>query len=364
MAFNAATQSPMQRKRTSFGQVSSTNASLYLEKAKANMRHSTPDSEALASSDDEQEQQQRLAQMTSHQAQRSIRRPSLLSENHGPLHKKSSMSGSDNFSLATSQGTPSNADSSTWTSPTSGISRSSAANPAFPWGNTIWSDAQKGPPARLAEVLPSTNNHGSPAMAEELLNSPSHRRDSATESSIPFAIPLHPTLKTYRSQSYSVGQLDQELVGNGPRQAPPGHFGRTRAGSSYAGLQNRASRPSMLGDFSPDTSILEQLREVDDDDEASTASSEAGVRISGANARTIEQLAMENAILRQQAYQNHHSSQATSAMQYSAQQNLLGQPNTRASQRNNSVIEEPDEIVVPHEDGMADSVLNQCVESP
>jgi hypothetical protein len=32
------------------------------------------------------------------------------------------------------------------------------------------------------------------------------------ESAIPFSIPLQPTLKTYRSQSYSVGQMDPEFL--------------------------------------------------------------------------------------------------------------------------------------------------------
>ena len=68
----------------------------------------------------------------------------------------------------------------------------------------------------------------------------------------------------------------------------------------YSGLQHRPSRPSMLGDSSHDASLLEQLREVDDDDESSTGS-ETGLQLSSTQARTIEQLAMENAILRQAA---------------------------------------------------------------
>lgn len=56
----------------------------------------------------------------------------------------------------------------------------------------------------------------------------------------------------------------------------------------------------MLGELSHDASLLGQLREVDDDDESSNGS-EAGVQLSATQARTIEQLAMENALLRQAA---------------------------------------------------------------
>lgn len=55
----------------------------------------------------------------------------------------------------------------------------------------------------------------------------------------------------------------------------------------------------MLGELAHDASLLGQLREVDDDDESSNGS-EAGVQLS-TQARTIEQLAMENALLRQAA---------------------------------------------------------------
>ena len=136
---------------------------------------------------------------------------------------------------------------------------------------------------------------------DESLVSPSTGRDNIAESSIPFAIPLHPTPKTYRSQSYSVGQLDPESTSSHTANSSGYIFsGRNRTGSSYAGLQHRHSRPSVLGDLSHDPSILGQVREVEDDEESSN-SSEAGVRLSNTQARTIEQLAMENALLRQAA---------------------------------------------------------------
>ncbi|KAI4144304.1 MAG: hypothetical protein LQ340_006704 [Diploschistes diacapsis] len=347
MASNSSTQTPIiQSKRTSFGQGSSANVSLLFEKTKANIRRSTPDSEALASSDDEQEQHHRLAQLASQQAQQPLRRTSWLSENHGSGHRKLSLSGSgsDSFSPPNSRGTSSNTDAGTWATSAAAAGRISAANSAFPWGNTIWNDAQKGPPARLAEVLPSSISRRPSSLTEDSLCSPSIRHDSVPEAAIPFAIPLHPTLKSYRSQSYSVGQLDQEPASGSSRQGQAGHSGRTRAGSSYAGLQHRLSRPSMLGDFSPDTSILEQLREVDDDDEISTTSSEAGARLPGTNARTMEQLAMENAILHQQAYANRASANGVvmTGVPYPAHSASLGRLNGPQAHFSESVLEEPD----------------------
>ena len=177
--------------------------------------------------------------------------------------------------------------------------------------------------------------------------SPPVRRDSTT-SAIPFAIPLHPTPKTYRSQSYSVGQLDPESIPNGP----PSHVqnvypGRTRAGSSYAGLQHRPSRPSMLGDFSHDTSVLGQLREVDDDEEGSSASSEAGVQVSNTQQRTIEKLEMENARLRQAAattqMQNIHKPSAN-YVNHTAHGVIGGYDGrTLQQQMSDSVLEEPED---------------------
>lgn len=130
--------------------------------------------------------------------------------------------------------------------------------------------------------------------------SPPLNREITGDSAIPFAIPLQPTLKTYRSQSYSVGQMDPDSA-----QTPAGlgglfSNGRIRSGVQYGGLQHRPSRPSMLGDMSHDPTLLGQLREVEDDDESSNGS-EAGVQLSTTQARTIEQLAMENALLRQAA---------------------------------------------------------------
>jgi hypothetical protein len=56
----------------------------------------------------------------------------------------------------------------------------------------------------------------------------------------------------------------------------------------------------MLAETAHDGAVLGRLREVEDDDE-STNGSEEGVHLSSTQARTIEQLAVENALLRQAA---------------------------------------------------------------
>ena len=310
MAANAGPQpQAVPAKRTSFSGFPGNSASIFLEKAKTGIRGSTPDSEALASSDDEQDQYHRMHSVNHSQGTRQARRSSWLTEMQQAPQRKGSLSGSGSFSPVHSHPATPAADAANWAavvghSPNSAIGRPPSGGVSFPWGNAIWTnDSQKGPPTRLTEVLPSPTSAAPPGSgglhSEEQHASPPIARDNTAEAAIPFAIPLQPTLKTYRSQSYSVGQLDTDLA-NAPPVGVGGNFlnGRTRSGASYGGLQHRPSRPSMLSEHDP--RLLEQLQEVEDDDESSTGS-EAGVKLSTTQARTIEQLAMENALLRQAA---------------------------------------------------------------
>lgn len=313
MASNISSQAQTSHpKRSSFSSFPGGNAAILLEKSKPGIRGSTPDSEALASSDDEQDHYHRLQSITNTLGPRAARRSSWLTEVQALPQRKASLSGSTTFSPTSSHPPTPPADSSAWgvnTVQSTGatIGRSHSNSTSFPWASSsaIWNaESQKGPPLRLTEVLPSPKSLGTQGSAgayhEEAISGISMGRDHTTESAIPFAIPLHPTLKTYRSQSYSVGQLEPE-----PTVTPlnyGGHFAnaRSRNSASYAGLQHRPSRPSMLGELPHDASLLGQLREVDDDDESSNGS-EAGVQLSATRARTIEQLAMENAVLRHAA---------------------------------------------------------------
>ena len=276
---------------------------MFLEKAKPGIRGSTPDSEALASSDDEQDQHHRLHPVGSNSsyAPKPTRRGSWLTEVQQPSQRKGSLNGGGPFSPSSPHPSSNPGDQTSWAANQTNGSRGHSSSASFPWGSAIWNnDSQKGPPLRLTEVLPSPTSTVPPngLYSEDPLLSPPVGRENTSESSIPFAIPLHPTLKTYRSQSYSVGQLDPEMTNGLPTTyGGPLFNGRSRTGSSYAGLQHRPSRPSMLGELSRDA--LGQLQEVEDDE--SSNGSESGAHLSTAQARTIEHLAMENAILRQAA---------------------------------------------------------------
>ena len=307
---------PGQVKRTSFGGFPGGGASIFLDRSKAGFRGSTPDSEALASSDDEQDHHLRLHPVTSNPGPKPVRRLSWLSEVQQVPNRKASLGGNGTFAPASPNTTTSPNDQTPWGGSTasntgSTIGRGHAASTSFPWGNTIWNnDQQKGPPQRLTEVLPSPTSMVPPGAsslyAEEPLHSPPLSQENVADSAIPFAIPLQPTLKTYRSQSYSVGQLDPESTSLPPNNyASYSAYGRSRNGAPYAGLQHRPSRPSMLGDLSHDPPLLEQLREVDDDDESFNGS-ETGLQLSAQETK-IQELALENARLRQAAAERSES---------------------------------------------------------
>ena len=305
-----------QAKRTSFGGFPGGGASIFLDRSKAGFRGSTPDSEALASSDDEQDHHLRLHPVTSNPGPKPVRRLSWLTEVQQVPNRKGSLGGNGPFPPASPNTTASPSDQSPWggnvgSGTGSTIGRGHATTTSFPWGNTIWNnDPQKGPPQRLTEVLPSPTSMVPPGSAgiytEEPLQSPPLSQENMADSAIPFAIPLQPTLKTYRSQSYSVGQLDPESSNLPPNNySSYNAYGRPRNGAPYAGLQHRPSRPSMLGDLSHDPPLLEQLREVDDDEEGSNGS-ETDVQLSAQETK-IQQLALENAMLRQAAAERSES---------------------------------------------------------
>ncbi|CAK7564206.1 MAG: hypothetical protein SEPTF4163_002092 [Sporothrix epigloea] len=214
------------------------------------------------------------------------------------------------------------------TSPANILNRvHSNTSTASPWGTAMWSTERKDPPSRLSEVLPSPTSAIPPGSAmgsffastgsENYLSqlpSATTRDGLGTTSQIPFAIPLHPTPKTYRSQSYSVGQLETDVSGL-TDSLPSPSLTNSLAGSSLlhvsrsrpiAGLQHRPSRPSMLSEMSNDGGMLGKVKEVDDDDESTTDSLQGSMRLS-AEAKTIELLTRENAMLRQHANQQYHN---------------------------------------------------------
>lgn len=284
--------------------MTSSNPSILLDKF--NGRRSTPDSEALASSDDEGDRQDHHQPAV--QPQKPTRRASWLNDTTqaGAQPRKGSFASSSMSPTTSHPSTPS-AESGTWgahTQGAAGVGRGQIGSTSFPWGSGIWNnEARKEPPSRLTEVLPSPTSIHPSGSGNGYFGDVNPPRDPPTNSTIPFAIPLHPTPKTYRSQSYSVGQLDPDSPAAAASAAAGAVFtGRGRP-LQHSGLQHRPSRPSMLSEMSNEGG-LSKLKEVEDDDDESTNGSNHGVALQSNEAKTIEILARENAILRQQQYQN------------------------------------------------------------
>lgn len=239
------------------------SASILFEKSNPGVRRSTPDSEALASSDDEGDPNRTTAQPP--KVQKPTRRTSWLNDvptANATLNRKTS--GSMPYSpTASNPGTPSS-EQPTW------MSMSTSSNTGWNTGTgtgawpSIWSnqDARK-EPSRLQEVM--SNNQ---------------------EGGIPFSIPLQPTPKTYRSQSYSVGQLESAMAN---ATTTSGDQSRYRMPGQMPSLQRRTSRTAGLGVV--DATGLDRLHEEDGEEYQNFSASTQ-------QARRIEKLERENAQLR------------------------------------------------------------------
>lgn len=278
---------------------------------KLHARQSTPDSEALASSEDEGETH-RQDQTPLVQPQKPVRRASWLNDiSQASIRPRKDSFASSTMSPTTSHPSTPSAEvgSTTWGAhPNSapGMGRPHAGSSALTWGTGIWNNERKEPPSRLAEVLPSPTsalsqgNHIYGSMDGGPTQTSPAPRDGQNPH-IPFAIPLVPTPKAYRSQSYSVGQLDPETP-NATTPVPPSavHGSRGRP-MPHSGLQHRPSKPSMLSEMSKDGRMLGKVKEdEDDDDDESPESTTQGGQPQTLESKTIEMLTRENAMLRQQ----------------------------------------------------------------
>lgn len=307
---SANSQKNGQTPRTGPGSLAGAPATASHLRDKVNVRTSTPDSEALASSDDEGDHRHESTQPAA-QPTKPARRSSWLNDTSAPFARprKGSIASGSMSPTASHPTTPSGETApGTWGahSASAGLGRAVGGS-AFPWTSAIWNNDNRREPSRLSEVLPSPTSLAPPGATSNSMFGPDA---AATQTSpnprdgnngqIPFAIPLHPTPKTYRSQSYSVGQMESEV------NAPPSSgmssstfMGRAR----HPALQHRPSRPSMLSEMANDGSMLGKVKEVeDDDDEESTPESMQGSFHQSAESKTIEMLTRENAMLRQQQY--------------------------------------------------------------
>lgn len=277
----------------------------------------TPDSisEAVASSDDEGEAH-RQDHLPPIQPQNPVRRASWLNDTSqaGIRPRKGSIAGSSMSPTASHPTTPSTETGAAAWGPHSTsstvLSRPHTGTNTFTWGTGIWNNDRKEPPARLSEVLPSPTStipSANPLLGPD--SGPSQTspvpRDGGPTTQIPFAIPIHPTPKNYRSQSYSVGQLDPETPTTTTMLGSSAVIGGPRSrGIPHSGLQHRPSRPSMLSEMSNDGGMLGKVKEVEDDENSNVELAQDHHQ--SVEAKTIEMLTRENAMLRQQQQQQQY----------------------------------------------------------
>ena len=305
--------------------------SILLEKL--NARTSTPDSEAFASSDDEADG--RVPEPTQPVAppQKPVRRASWLNDmsQQVPRPRKGSFASSSRSPTTSHPGTPSaDATGGLWGSHSASAAVIGRGPGSFAWGTGIWNTERK-EPSRLSEVLPSPTSALPPGATSNSMFGPEtsmsqaspvsgSREQQGGNSQFPFAIPLHPTPKTYRSQSYSVGQMDADAVP--PSMSTSTILGRARA--PHSAIQHRPSRPSMLSEMSSEGG-LGKVKEVEDDEEDDGESPSGSLLQNSfhqsAESKAIEMLTRENAILRQQQQQQQqHQHQQQQQQQHQQQQ--------------------------------------------
>ncbi|QDS67732.1 hypothetical protein FKW77_005885 [Venturia effusa] len=247
--------------------VSMSSSAILEKKGMGSVRRSTPDSEALASSDDDHDQGHSMS-MSLHSV-KSLpsgpqRRPSWLTEVQASNVKQRKFSlGGTSYTSSGSQPTTPSGETGPWDSGANGVRPGIGGSASYPWNTQQWTTKDR--PPRLTEVKRSPSG----SFHEDL-------RSPTSNAGLPFEIPLEPSRKTIRSQSYSAGQL--EKISGHESMAP-----NARYAGSKPGLAHRPSRPSMLGDGTRDT--LGSLREDDDDVESSASSSDRGQRNISATAR-------------------------------------------------------------------------------
>lgn len=290
-----------------------------LDKSKLQLRRPTPDSDVLASSDDDREH---VAPPVARQAPAAY--PGGRRQSSGWLqditpNRKFSFT---QTSLAGSQ-------------PTTPLlelpQQSRPATSAFPWNTPSFTTSSN---SRLKEVAPSPTSAYPPG--EKPLPSPtSHEADDA----IGFLLnqqPSNPFRKAVRSQSYSIGQGDIE-------HSPIGRFSRQATGTN---LRHRPSKPSLLGESAVG---LSQLREDEVDDKQSPNGANNGVPLPVGywereqTQALLKQAAMENARARSQAT-------ATGASNLQLHQQQQQRRKTTAGLRNIGYNNTAEYAIEEHED--------------
>ncbi|KAF8420086.1 hypothetical protein EV426DRAFT_256459 [Tirmania nivea] len=223
----------------------------------------SPDSEALVSSDDENDHQG-LSYFSQAKGLNNLssRRPSYAAEFQNRSRTYSVLGGGP-LSPTTSHPVTPAGDTTAWAAAVS-ASNASAQPFNLNWGGSIWNtDSRKSPPKPISVRSASISGPSAPSplfVGSEALPSPTTISTNAPEFPIP--IPLQPQLRNYRSMSFSVGQRELEDHTKA-RLSPP-----TMLGSR--GLQHRPSRPSLLSEehYAGQSSPLRSVFETEDDEYA------------------------------------------------------------------------------------------------
>ena len=244
-----------------------------VDKSRMQLRRPTPDSDVLASSDEDREHV----------------RPQIRQAYSGSRRLSSSWLNDIQPTRKNSLPTVSFAEPQPPTPSFEPSQQSRQGTSSFAWNTNSFSSAQSG--SRLREVLPSPTSAFAPG--DKALPSPT---TIDADNGIGFLLNQQqqlPIRKAVRSQSYSIGQGDIE-------NSPVGKF----SAHLRSNLRHRPSKPSLLGESG---SALSQLREDDADEADSSNGSEHGVRLPAGywerehNQALLKQAAVENARARNRA---------------------------------------------------------------
>lgn len=238
-----------------------------------NQGRATPESDAFASSDEDVDLTHSVHSVPSTKpappVNQTARRKSFLSEVQSGGVRKLSLPGLAAVGNGSQPGTPSG-EHNLWGSPIP-LGRVSSNGSTSMWANAgVWNEPRQGTtgrtggPAGPSTVAFSPFASTSGNAGEE--TSPINAREITESTAVPFTIPLHPTAKTQRSHSYSVGQITSEKDALAvPGLLPTQPQTRTRQ-TGVANLRHQPTRPSTLREESEPVEP-ELFRDRDDDEE-------------------------------------------------------------------------------------------------
>jgi hypothetical protein len=246
------------------------------DKSKLQMRRPTPDSDALASSDDDRDQAPPARPQAANALFSGGRRPSSGWLSDIPMNRK--------YSLGASQPTTPSFEGAVTRPPTANQTTPTAA-PTFAWNN---SSSFAPVPSHFSDWSSNSSSH--PLDQAAASPPPTYQQgvvSPATSDAINLLLSQGTSVrKTVRSQSYSVGQgdVDNAAAANSARRSS---------------VRHRPSKPSLLAEHR-----LGQVHEVDSDEIESSNGSQHGIPLPPDYHEQIEREHRQQTLLRQIAEHN------------------------------------------------------------